>query len=65
MEITKKWFYTALAMVLVQFSAFAQDGEILDIDVDLDGPEWYESPIVWVGAVLLLVVLVLLSRRSA
>ena len=65
MQVAKKWFFTALAFVLVQVTTFAQDGEILDVDIDLDTNEWYENPIIWVGVALLLVVLVLLSRRSA
>ncbi len=65
MQLTKKGFFTLLALVLTQLTAFAQDGKILDVDIDLDGPEWYENPLVWVGVGVFLLVLVLLSRKKA
>ena len=56
-----------LALAFLSFSAIAQD---LDIDIGKDGisvdtNEWYENPIVWVAAVLVLILIVLLSRRTA
>lgn len=62
-----KRFFSLLALAFLSFSAIAQD---LDIDIGSDGisidtEEWYENPIVWVGAVLVIILIVLLSRRTA
>lgn len=48
------------AALLMNFSAFAQ----LDVDIDLGKPEWYENPLVWVGAAAFLLILVLLLRKK-
>ena len=62
-----RYTYATLAATLLSLSATAQD---LDIDISSDGisiseGEWYENPIVWVGGVLVLILIVLLSRRTA
>lgn len=59
---------TTFAVALLSFRAFAQD---LDVDLSLeDGlsistQQWYENPIVWVGAVLLVILFAVLVRRRA
>jgi hypothetical protein len=60
----QKTVASLFAVLLLSFSAFAQDGKLLDIDIDLGKPKWYEQPIVWVGVALFLLILVLLNRKS-
>ena len=50
-------------------TAFAVRAQELDIDIGSDGisinsRHWYENPLVWVGALVLVLIIVLLTRRS-
>ncbi len=52
---------TSLLVALLSTTASAQL-----IDIDIDKTEWYENPIIWVGAfVVLILVLVLTRTRKA
>lgn len=55
-------FGTITAYLLIQVSALAQDGGLLDIDIDIDKTEWYEQPWVWVVGALFLVLLAVIAR---
>lgn len=57
----KKYTFAALAATLLPLAASAQ----IDIDVDLGKPEWYENPYIWVGVVVLLIIVLVLTRRTA
>lgn len=57
----KKYTFAALAAVLLPLTAAAQ----IDIDVDLGKDEWYENPYLWGGVVLLLIIVLVLTRRTA
>ncbi len=59
-SVTSNKFMLLCAALLMNFSAFAQ----LDVDIDLGKPEWYENPLVWVGAAAFLLILVLLLRKK-
>lgn len=51
-------FFVILLLLLTRTAVWAQ----VDIDIDLDGPEWYERPLVWVGAAAFLLVLAFIVR---
>lgn len=53
-----------LALLLISFGAFAQDGKLLDIDIDLDKEEWYEQPWVWALVAVVLVGGILIGRKK-
>lgn len=62
-----RFTFATLAVSLLSLSAAAQG---LDIDISSDGisinkEEWYENPLIWIGAVLVLILVVVLSRRTA
>ena len=53
-----------LAFFLVSFAALAQDGKLLDIDIDVNKNEWYENPYIWIGVAIFIVLLVAVSRMG-
>ena len=52
----------AIALIVVLFSAAAPAFAQLDIDVDLGKEQWYENPLVWVGAAVFLLILAFIVR---
>ena len=56
--ILKKFSLSLVACLVLLTSVFAQ----LDVDVDINESEWYESPIVWVGGAVFLIVLAFIAR---
>ena len=50
--------------LMIAIYSFAQDGELLDIDISINEPEWYEKPLVWVGVAVFLLILVLILRKG-
>lgn len=57
-----KHFTSIIAMLLIALSSTAQDGELLDIDIDVNKNEWYENPYVWVGVGVFILLAILFSR---
>lgn len=54
----------ALTTLLVALFSATASAQLIDIDIDKT--EWYENPIIWVGAfVILILVLVLTRTRKA
>lgn len=63
----KPFMYKSLAFVLTAIFAaqnlLAQDGKLIDIDIDLNKKEWYENYWVWIGAAIFIIVVLLILRR--
>lgn len=53
---------SVLAILLLKFQSFAQDGELLDIDIDVNKDEWYEDPYLWLGVAAVIVLAILATR---
>lgn len=51
-----------LTFIIFNVTALAQDGKLLDIDIDINKKEWYENPYVWVGLGIFIILLVAVSR---
>lgn len=62
--VWKNALLTTLLLLCTTIIGFAQDGKLLDIDVDINKGEWYEQPWVWAVAVGILVLGVLIGRRK-
>ena len=62
--IWKNAILTAMLSVCLTVIGFAQDGKLLDIDVDINKGEWYEQPWVWAVGIGILIVGVLLGRKK-
>lgn len=60
-------FASFSATILISFSTVAQDVDIdlsLEDGISIDTQQWYENPVVWVGVVLIMGFILIITRRK-